>query len=123
MWLSLIHILQQLEKMAGIGQLSAAIVHELKNALALIKGAAYILQIIDDGEKGKKEVDTIMKAVEEAENVMATLLDFSRKDSGKREMISLASMISQILLLSKKEIIGRNIQVDTQMCIRDRCKD
>lgn len=106
---------QQLEKMAGIGQLSAAIVHELKNALALIKGAAYILQIIDDGEKGKKEVDTIMKAVEEAENVMATLLDFSRKDSGKREMISLASMISQILLLSKKEIIGRNIQVDTRI--------
>ena len=66
--------MQQLEKMAGVGQLSAAIVHELKNVLALIKGAAYILDLLDEKKTGAKEIATIMKAVEEAENVITTLL-------------------------------------------------
>lgn len=103
--------MQQLEKMAGVGQLSAAIVHELKNVLALIKGAAYILGLLDEEEKGKKEIDTIMKAVEEAENVITTLLDFSKRDESGSEMIHIGTLFNQILLLSKKEIIGKNIQV------------
>lgn len=103
--------MQQLEKMAGVGQLSAAIVHELKNVLARIKGAAYILDILDEERRGKKEIDTIMKAVEEAENVITTLLDFSRRDSNGAEMIHIGTLINQILLLSKKEIIGKNIHV------------
>ena len=32
-----------MEKMAGVGQLSAAIVHEIKNIMARIKGAAYVI--------------------------------------------------------------------------------
>lgn len=102
--------LQQLEKMAGVGQLSAAIVHELKNILALIRGAAYILSITE-GDKEQKEVQTIMRAVEEAENVITTLLDFSRRDSNGGEMIHVGTLINQILLLSKKETIRKNIAV------------
>ena len=107
--------LQQLEKMAGVGQLSAAIVHELKNTLALIKGAAYILNLLARDGEGREEVRIIMKAVEEAENLMTTLLDFSRKDSGGSEMIHIGTLINQILLLSKKEIIGRGIRVEAEL--------
>ncbi|SCJ30015.1 Sensor protein ZraS [uncultured Eubacterium sp.] len=103
--------MQQLEKMAGVGQLSAAIVHELKNVLALIKGAAYILDILDEQKKGQKEIATIMRAVEEAENVITTLLDFSKRDSSGGEMIHIGTLINQILLLSKKEAIGKNIDI------------
>ncbi|MFR8516390.1 MAG: ATP-binding protein [Emergencia timonensis] len=103
--------MQQLEKMAGVGQLSAAIVHELKNVLALIKGAAYILDLLDEKNTGAKEIATIMKAVEEAENVITTLLDFSRRDSSGSEMIHIGTLVNQILLLSKKETIGKNIDV------------
>lgn len=102
----------QLEKMAGVGQLSAAIVHELKNVLALIKGAVYILDILDEQKKGHKEISTIMKAVEEAENVITTLLDFSKRDSRGGEMIHIGTLVNQILLLSKKEIISKNIKVE-----------
>ena len=103
--------MQQLEKMAGVGQLSAAIVHELKNVLALIKGAAYILDLLDEKKTGAKEIATIMKAVEEEENVITTLLDFSRRDSSGSEMIHIGTLVNQILLLSKKETIGKNIDV------------
>ena len=101
--------LQQIEKMAGVGQLSAAIVHELKNILAVIKGAAYILNITN--ENGKEEINTIQKAVDEAENVIRTLLDYSGRDRNGSKMIHIGTVINQILLLSKKEIIRKGITV------------
>lgn len=109
--------LQQIEKMAGVGQLSAAIVHELKNILALIKGAAYILDITST--KNKEEIHTIQKAADEAENVIRTLLDFSGRDRNGSEMIHIGTVINQILLLSKKEIIRKGICVSKK--IDDEC--
>ncbi len=108
--------IQQIEKMAGVGQLAAAIVHELKNILALIKGAAYILAITDSESD---EVQTIQRAVDEAENVITTLLDFSRYDKNGSELIHIGTLINQILLLSKKEIIKRSIVIDQD--VDDTC--
>lgn len=105
--------LQQIEKMAGVGQLAAALVHELKNILARIKGAAYILKVTES--KGPGEVDTIQKAVDEAENLITTLLDFSARDKNGSELIHLGTLINQILLLSKKEIIGKGITVTKEI--------
>ena len=101
--------LQQIEKMAGVGQLSAAIVHELKNILALIKGAAYILD--KTCTCGKEEIHRIQKAADEAENVIRTLLDFSGRDRNGSDMIHIGTVINQILLLSKKEIIRKGIHI------------
>ena len=101
--------LQQIEKMAGVGQLAAAIVHELKNILARIKGAAYILKLTE--AKESEEIFAIQKGVDEAEDVISTLLDFSKRDKDGSEMIHLGTLVNQILLLSKKEIIGKGIVI------------
>ena len=111
--------LQQLEKMAGVGQLSAAIVHELKNVLARIKGAVYILSMTSLTEENQEELQTISKAAEEAQNVITTLLDFSRKSGDERDMTSVSTVINQILLLSKKELITKNI--DVSLALDDKC--
>ena len=110
---------QQIEKMAGIGQLSAAIVHELKNSLALVKGATYILQKTDTNEDNLKEIVTISKAADDAQDVIDTLLDYSKGETNGREMIHIGTLIKQILLLSKKEIISKNIL--TELSLDNNC--
>ena len=105
--------LQQIEKMAGVGQLAAAIVHELKNILARIKGAAYILKLTE--AKESEEIFAIQKGVDEAEDVISTLLDFSKRDKDGSEMIHLGTLVNQILLLSKKEIIGKGIVIKKEI--------
>lgn len=105
--------LQQIEKMAGVGQLAAAIVHELKNILARIRGAAYILKLTEQEES--EELCAIQKGVDEAEDVISTLLDFSRRDKNGSEMIHLGTLVNQILLLSKKEIIGKGIVIKKEI--------
>lgn len=99
---------QQMEKMAGIGQFAAAIVHELKNHLAVMKGAAYILKL--EGVN-KEEVGRIERAADEAEKVIYTLLDYSRDDDERMEMVHVGTFIRQILLLSNKTLIRQNIEV------------
>ena len=101
---------QQMEKMAGIGQFAAAIVHELKNHLAVIKGAVYILSMSNQSKDIKEEVDRIERAADEAEKVIYTLLDYSRDDE-KMEMVHVGTVIKQILLLSRKTLIRQNIEV------------
>lgn len=111
--------MQQLEKMAGVGQLSAAIVHELKNILARIKGAVYILSMANQTEENREELEIISRAMEEAQNVITTLLDFSGKSGGKGDVASVGTVINQILLLSKKELITKN--VDVELHLDERC--
>ncbi|MDR4235698.1 histidine kinase dimerization/phospho-acceptor domain-containing protein, partial [Priestia megaterium] len=86
------------------------IVHELKNHLAVIKGAVYILSMSNQSRDIKEEVDRIERAADEAEKVIYTLLDYSRDDE-KMEMVHVGTVIKQILLLSRKTLIRQNIEV------------
>lgn len=105
----------QIEKMAGIGQISAAIVHELKNKLALIKGAAYIINMNDSSGENQEEIQVAMKAVTDAEDVINTLLDFSKRDVSEGEYVHIGTIVQQIALLSNKELISRNIKLETSI--------
>lgn len=111
--------MQQLEKMAGVGQLSAAIVHELKNILARIKGAIYILSMASRNAENREELEIIDRAMEEAQSIITTLLDFSGKGGDESEVTSVSTIIHQILLLSKKELITRNVRVELHL--EDHC--
>ncbi|MFV0517095.1 MAG: ATP-binding protein [Aminipila sp.] len=111
--------LQQIEKMAGIGQFSAAIAHEIKNPLAVIKGATYIMNTYNkvDSDAGTytEEIELINNAVKEAEHVITTLLDFSSKDDGEGGFVELEKLVEQILMISRKEIIKRGIDISVEL--------
>ena len=104
--------LQQIEKMAGVGQLAAALAHELKNLLARIAGAVYILKMTVGKECD--ELTSIEKNVHEAENLITTLLDFSKPGGNAVETVNISTIINQVLLLSRKETIGKGIIVEKE---------
>ena len=93
--------------------------HELKNSLALVKGATYILSKTDQNPTDLAEINTISEAADEAEEVINTLLDYSKGELGGRELIHVGTIIRQILLLSKKETIQKNIKI--RLNIDNKC--
>lgn len=107
--------MQQIEKMAEVGQFSAAIAHEIKNPLAVIKGATYIMNTYNKkkSQAGEytEEIELIENAVKEAEHVIETLLDFSAQGTEKGGFVDLKKLTEQILMISKKEIIKKSINV------------
>jgi signal transduction histidine kinase len=105
----------QQEKLAGIGQISSAIAHELKTPLAVIKGASYLLKVYTKEHQDPRVVDTIQSissTVENAEKTIYNLLDYSGQGKGIPEQIDVTKVINQILFLSNKERIQKNIDTD-----------
>lgn len=110
--------LLQTEKLAGIGQISSAIAHELKTPLAIIKGATYLLNAYteeDDNPKVKETIQTISTTVEEAEKTVYNLLDYTGPGKEEREWIDIGKVINQILFLSNKERIQKNIRTELSL--------
>jgi two-component system sensor histidine kinase HydH len=69
------------ERLAAIGQLGASISHEVKNPLGVIASSAYALQSYTHGlgdERVAKHIDRIQRNVEQANQIVTTLLDFLR---------------------------------------------
>jgi len=70
----------QSEKLAAIGQLTAGIVHDVKNPLTVIKGVAELLLYEDQLDpEVKSEVSLIRESALKANNIVSDLLKFSRQ--------------------------------------------
>lgn len=104
----------QAEKMAAIGQMSAGITHELKNPLAVIKGASYLLNSCSNSHKdeiAKEAIEEIDTNIIRAEKIIYNLLNFSRPSDEKIKKIEVRNLLEQVLLLEKTSIIKGNIDV------------
>ena len=65
-------------------------------------------------EKECDELTSIEKNVHEAENLITTLLDFSKPGGNAVETVNISTIINQVLLLSRKETIGKGIIVEKE---------
>lgn len=109
--------LSQSEKMSEIGQLTAAIAHELKNPLAIIKGSSYLLLTYAKKYKDMdidESIDTIVQTTESAEKVIYNLLDFSNPASSQASQGNISKIVEQIILLTKRNATQGNIQINTE---------
>lgn len=71
--------LEGMRRLADIGQLAAKMAHEVRNALAPIKGAAQIIQM--EQEKPSEWSDIILTEVESLNCLTSEMLDFARPKS------------------------------------------
>jgi signal transduction histidine kinase len=104
----------QSEKMAGTGQMMAGVVHELKNPLSVIKGAAYLLRTNAQNDTVRSAASEIDSNVARAEDIISRVLSFSRKSEPGNRVLSLTDMISQILLLLRQDYAAKNISVSVK---------
>ncbi len=109
----------QREKLASIGQVSAAITHELKNTISIINGSSYLLKdmlnTLDIKEDEKEEFYEIIKEIDisirNSQTIINELLDFSRQSHNMEEKVDMIPLIKQILMLHKKIIVENNVVV------------
>lgn len=109
----------QREKLASVGQVAAAITHELRNPLGIINGSSYLIKDIVENsnmnEEDKNEIYGILKeidtSVSNSQKIISTLLDFSRKSNDKDERVNIVSLLEQILFLHKKYILENKVKV------------
>jgi two-component system, NtrC family, sensor kinase len=109
------HLVQR-EKLASLGTLLSGVAHELNNPLSNISSSCQILLEEfdkDDVEHKKELLSQIDNQTERARNIVRSLLEFSREEIFKKEILPLKNLIEDTIVFIRGDIpAGVEIIVD-----------
>src|SRR6266404_5967681 len=79
----------------SLGEMSAGLAHEFKNAMAALHGYAQFLQTIDTDEQGKTATDAMLQEVRNLSEMTTAFLNFARPQALQLEEISLNELMQE----------------------------
>jgi nitrogen fixation/metabolism regulation signal transduction histidine kinase len=79
----------------SLGEMSAGLAHEFKNAMAALHGYAQFLQSIDHDEQGKAAADALLQEVRSLSDMITSFLNFARPQPLQIEDVSLDELIKE----------------------------
>ncbi len=120
----LLEMIRQSDRMAAVGELSAAIAHEIRNPLASICNAVEILKDSTFGNESyvAKLLNVIEKESDRLHGISTDFLNFARFKNPKISKLSLKKTIEEVLILAKndpRKTDGVTIKnfIDESICI------
>lgn len=106
----------QSEKLAAVGQLTAGIVHDVKNPLAVIKGLAELLEEdLTDPDETRKELRVIRESAEKASRIVGDLLKFARQSSSEMQPRDIRETVEASLRLTAYLLRQARVQVTQEL--------
>lgn len=100
--------IQQKERLALIGEMSATVAHEIRNPLGGIRGfASFLAKDIPTSDPKYKYVEKIIQGIQSLEKIVNDLLEYTRPLEINYERVNLLKTIQDaidLLSLDKKEI-------------------
>lgn len=81
----------------SLGEMSAGLAHEFKNAMAALHGYAQFLQTVDTPEQGKAASDALLQEVRNLSEMTTAFLNFARPQALQLEEISVDELISDCI--------------------------
>jgi two-component system sensor histidine kinase HydH len=104
--------LAQHEKLAALGQLAAAIAHEVRNPLAVIRSAAQGLGETAPGDaESTRAASFITAEVDRLANVVNSLLAFARPLHPDPRPVGVGELFDRALELARTELTARHLNV------------
>jgi signal transduction histidine kinase len=79
----------------SLGEMSAGLAHEFKNAMAALHGYAQFLQSIDHDEQGKTAAEGLLHEVRNLSEMTTSFLNFARPQPLQLEEVSLDELIQE----------------------------
>lgn len=110
----------QSEKLAAVGQLTAGIVHDIKNPMTVIAGHARIVKSLLEAEKiaeidGINLIDSLNEvsgAISHCNDIISNLLQFSKGSPPEKVPSSLNSIVKSVLDFLRHEIRRKMIALE-----------
>ncbi len=79
----------------SLGEMSAGLAHEFKNAVAALHGYVQLLQNLDLNENGKTAAASLLNEVRNLSEMVTSFLNFARPQPLQLEQVCLAELISE----------------------------
>ncbi|MCX7856645.1 MAG: PAS domain S-box protein [Deltaproteobacteria bacterium] len=105
----------QAQKMEAIGRLAGGIAHDFNNVLTVILGTCQLaLLSLEDKEKMRKNIETIMNSAEKAASLTRQLLAYSRRQLMQLTVLDLNKLIMSMEDMLKR-LLGEEIEITTYL--------
>lgn len=87
------------ERLAVLGQLAGGVAHELRNPLGVINNAVYFLKMVLSNADAltTEYLEIIAARVQDAEKIVADLLNISRSRPSEQRMTAVAALVDDVL--------------------------
>jgi len=109
-------LLQKSEKLAVVGQLAAAVAHEIRNPLTSIKG---FMQLFSQTKEYNEEYMNIVRdELDRVENIISEFLTMSRMQADKKEVLDVDKLIKQVITLINTQAILVNKEIKYKNVIK-----
>lgn len=109
--------LKQSEKLAGMGQLSAGIAHELNNPLGVITMYSNILKDeANPDDPIRKDLDIIVEQAERCKKIVGGLLNFARKNQVTLGEVNINTLIERSI---SAVVATNNIKISLETKVKD----
>jgi signal transduction histidine kinase len=102
-------LLIQAAKMSTVGQMSAGVVHEIKQPLTAIHGHLQLALMENPSGKNAERLTKIMDAVERLNSLLLKFKSFSYASEDKMERLSMRGVVDQVLELLGHQLIMKEI--------------
>jgi two-component system, NtrC family, nitrogen regulation sensor histidine kinase GlnL len=102
----------QRERLASYGQIAAGIAHEVKNPLGGIRGAAELLQLRIEDERGRKTAQLIVREVDRISGLVDELMVFARGEGLEARQVNLHRLLDEVIELVQAEPTAQNIRFE-----------
>src|SRR5215831_12481593 len=85
------------KSLASLGEMSAGLAHEFKNALAALHGYAQFLQTVGHDDQGRSAADALLQEVRSLSEMTTAFLNFARPQTLQLEDVSVEELIDECL--------------------------
>jgi signal transduction histidine kinase len=109
-------LLQQQDKIEKMNQLSAGVVHELKNPLSSIKGYIQMLdRRLDDPSFVKLAMSVLPVEIDRLIVMVESMLNYAKPNALKKELFNLKKLVEDVSRFFKIEMSSHRIQLKTEL--------
>jgi signal transduction histidine kinase len=95
----------------SLGEMSAGLAHEFKNAMAALHGYAQFLQNIDHDDRGKAAADALVQEVRSLSDMITAFLNFARPQTLQFEETSIEEVLEECTRELKPALDERKIEL------------
>lgn len=102
----------QAEKLAAVGQLAAAMAHEIRNPLSIISASVQFLKNkMEDNSESRQVMETVLRKITEIDGTIRELLAAARPLKLKQEPMAINTCVQEVVGFIKEKCMVQQVEL------------